>query len=726
MGVRSLVKQILTNKENKRYEKLLSDRRMTYGQWIGRSEEGPAGKEPSGKESSGKKPCEKESSGKKPSEKEETLSEEAKKAEFWCFLASRGSLAQGALRKIERYFSEHPEVMILYGDEDVLESGQLKNPWFKPDWSPDLLDSCFYFGSVVAVRREAAARTEEIYQGAYPRQGMDSFSGAGQGEDQRLCRVNDFAAYEKWIHICVGRAGGYQKGKCPVGHISGILFHCEKEGEQRKYLQSSEFLEACREEPLRDFLDGWRITGNTAEGEAVKPVVSIVIPSRDQPDILKNCLQSCRKVLLPEEDSGPAEKRDLPDYVPCEILVVDNGSSEENRISIQKMTGEMNTAELPVRYWYQPMEFNFSRMCNLGAEQTTGNFLLFLNDDIELCVPGCIGRMAALADRFYTGAVGMKLYYPGSVRIQHAGITSLPMGPVHKLQFLEDDRSYYFDSNRGLRNVSAVTAACLMVERDKFMEAGGFTEELRVAFNDVDLCFTLRELGYYNVCRNDMYAYHHESLSRGSDETPEKLKRLLAEREKLFRRHPEMEGNDPYYSFYLNREGLDTRIRPGYETAGNHVQRVRLPLQTEKLDGYRQDPCVLIRVESIMQGVLQGYGVVLGDNNACYDKEILLIPEEDDRTEGLPWKEAYAVPIVGQYRPDLVENMPDQTNVGLSGFWMDLSEMTVSHKKLPQGSYRIGLAVRNRVTGLRLMNNSNRYFTVPEMTEAAEEAAQEE
>lgn len=130
--------------------------------------------------------------------------------------------------------------------------------------------------------------------------------------------------------------------------------------------------------------------------------------------------------------------------------------------------------------------------------------------------------MVSRALQPYVGSVGLKLYYPDSVKIQHDGIVNLPVGPVHKLQFMEDDRSYYFGRNRFTQDCVAVTGACLLIRTEVFREAGGFREVLRVAYNDVELGFRLLEMGYYNVVWNDRFAYHHESLSRGSDESPEK------------------------------------------------------------------------------------------------------------------------------------------------------------------------------------------------------------
>ena len=275
------------------------------------------------------------------------------------------------------------------------------------------------------------------------------------------------------------------------------------------------------------------------------------------------------------------------------------------------------------------------------------------------------------------------------------------------MQYLKDSTCYYYGANRGNRNVLAVTAACLMVDRNKFEEVSGFSSELRVAFNDVDFCYSLYEKGYANVCVNSKFAYHHESLSRGADEAVEKLERLIAERDKLYDRHPNLVGVDPYYSVHFNRDGLDTRIRPGYETSQNAVQSIKESLPVLKQQGHRFDACLMVRVEDFRDTHAVGYGVVLGDNNACYEKK-LLFGCVNDKTAECDWYEpVYAISLQGQYRPDLEENMPDQVNVALSGF-----DVEIAKGVLASGTYRIGMSARNRVSGLKLVNWTNRYVDI--------------
>lgn len=682
MGAKELVKQVLTEKENKAYRRRLQKLKVTYGDWVTALEA------------------------------EQTTAERrsASSREFVVICGSKGCLSTNAVKNIGSYFNAHPEVKLLYGDEDVWpghaqgneKTGDRRSPWYKPDWSPDLLDSSLYFGSLIALDRELFDKMKELYTASRPDGQMTAFrKGENPGVDYE---VADLAAYEHWIHNCVALAGAYIKGRATVAHIPHVLFHCESEKEQVKFLEDTQFLQNGRNEYMRDFRDGWVNSENTDKDTGCPertPVVSVVIPSKDQPEILEKCLRGCMTAACVGQENN----------LPLEIILVDNGSDGENRNRVEGLVMKLSAPEFRIDYLYRPMEFHFSKMCNLGAEKAKGRFFLFLNDDVELCLPGCIEKMAALADRFYTGAVGMKLLYPNSSRIQHAGITNLPMGPVHKLQFLDDNECYYYNSNRGWKNVPAVTGACLMVEKEKFQEAGCFSEELRVAFNDVDLGFTLLELGYWNVCVNDLYAYHHESLSRGADETAEKLERLLEERRRLYHRHPALEGMDPFYSMYLNREGLDTRIRPAWVTAGNCLQEVKDTPERFTDLGCRQDECLLVRIEECGCEGIRGYSVVLGDNNACYEKRLLLKKLKDTSCDGefqdTASDEIYVIKLADQYRPDLEENMPDQVNVGLSGF-----AVKVGRKILPPGTYRLGTTAKNRVTGLKLINWSNRTYHV--------------
>ena len=588
---------------------------------------------------------------------------------------SEGYFGEQPIRAIQIYFLRHEETKILYGDEDVLTEKGPSSPWFRPDWSPELLESCFYLGSIIAVHKELLSEVipdwmEKMGEFVlYPEDDEATLNPEFWERRKKKAKAVVFRnekpseEYRKLIFLLCEKAGGWNRGCKAIAHLPGILHHCEKE------------------ENLLAFsnLDWGYHRQEEMAGEA--PLLSVIIPSKDNPELLKSCLTSLREAAKGAWEDGT----DLP----LEVIVIDNGSSEENWQKIK---------EIPeIEYHWEPMPFNFAKMCNLGAAKATGKLLLFLNDDVRLLSESRLGELARLAERPGVGSVGIKLYYPDGKKIQHAGITNLPMGPVHKLQFLEDDEVYYFGMNRGKRNVLAVTAACVMIEKEKFREAGGFDETLQVAFNDVALGFRLWQLGLRNVCDCDAYAYHHESLTRGSDEGEQQLERLLTERERLREMFPDLERKDPYYSAYLGRQGLDTRVRPAYETAKNGCQNASIR-KTEDLEAFREDPCLMMRVEDVYGGELYGYAVVLGDDNACYEFRLLLESEDGEK---------YDTTLYPQYRPDLEENMPDQRHVALCGFWVNLSKGS-----LAPGKYRLGCLADRKIGNQKLLSWTNRSLWV--------------
>lgn len=611
MGIKSFLKQGMAYGLDKQYEKKCASRKILYKDWVASMEE-----------------AESSSAG----ERAEAV-----------FLsdAENGAWADGAKERAEAFLSAHPEVCVVYGDEDVETApGQYENPWLKPCWSPDTYLWKDYLGEAVAVRKSFYEKAEEK-----SRDGL------------------------------LKAAGGFTKGCQSIAHINGILFHRKTDwftGETNSSMTR-----------------GKKAGGQTDCRDAKKqgmPYISVIIPSKDNAVVLKKCLDTLKKTAAD---------------ISYEVLLVDNGSGEAVKKKIEEMT-----ADAPdILYIYEPMEFNFSKMCNLGAERAKGSLLLFLNDDIEATHTGWLSDMAKLAERPHVGAVGCKLLYPDTDKIQHAGITNLPMGPVHKLQFLRDNKCYYDNRNRGIRNVSAVTAACLMVRREVFEEAGGFCESMQVAFNDVDFCFTLLEKGYYNAVCNHIHLLHHESMSRGADESEEKLKRLHRERTMLYDRHPGLNGQDPFYHDWLNRTGLDTRIQPAYRS-GREIADVQAAKEVAKesneayvLKNARKDRCLLVRIEAADASHISGYGVVLGSDNACFSGKLLLERKGRQPT-------VYKLDFTEQYRQDLQENMPDQKNVALCGFHVNIAE------PLPEGEYRIGMLATDKISGSSLMNYSNRTFIV--------------
>ena len=415
-------------------------------------------------------------------------------------------------------------------------------------------------------------------------------------------------------------------------------------------------------------------------------MVSIVIPSKDNPGVLSTCIHSAMEASS---------------YRNFEIIVVDNGSSEKNRARIERMLSQM-TPECRFQYVYEPMEFNFSRMCNRGAALAKGDYILFLNDDIEIIQEDWLEKIVEKARLPHVGAVGVKLLYPSSRAIQHAGITNIRLGPAHKLQYRDDRTDYYFLRNRLAFDVLGVTGACLMVKRSLFEESGGWNEDLRVAFNDVDFCYRLHDMGYVNVVRNDVALYHHESLSRGLDDSVEKLKRLHGELDLLYELHPSIYGRDPYYHRYLVKDVLDQEFYAGnrYEYE-DRCDRVAPEIMKDGLQPEWSNEVLRMGIEFAgdmdkwetgKSGggdyFIQGWCYALQVDNSQYRFNLILKPA--GRGDGPAGEEAGAVwklSVNRQYRPDIQENLGhlEKNQVALTGVCVSFPR-----KALPEGEYQIG------------------------------------
>lgn len=581
---------------------------------------------------------------------------------IWLLLRKGGYVDPEAYALIGNYFREHPQARMLYGDEDALDvTGKHRcNPCFRPVWSPDTWLSGWDLGSVVALRGELAAG---VAPDIWPE------------EKEGVILWEDSAQARRLVYELLKLAGGFQRGCDAIAHLPGMLFHAE--------------YDAARTDAQREYRGGEEWKEPEAQWQQDKRAlsISVVIPTRDHPEELRQCLDSLQKCWQETQKAEAAADCAGESGQPrLEILVVDNGSSPENRAEIGKITRGM-------KYIYEPMPFNFSKMCNLGAREAAGDLLLFLNDDITVPADGWLEAMALRAMRPYVGAVGLKLYYPDSTKIQHAGIANLPGGPVHKLQFTRDGQEEDYGYGSLDRNVAAVTGACLMVQRERFWQVGGFPEDLQVAYNDVELCFLLREEGWHNVVLNRFHAWHHESLSRGSDLTGEKMERLRQEKQTLYRRHPEYLDYDPYYPEPLCMELGDTRIYENYLDTRSEAQIASRCQQLAECP--EQEPenlkCVVEFSQNAEHKALcaQGYVVVKGDNNACYDRYLLLRRQGEES--------AHVIPLEDKYSQEAEYGMQEQPNVALCGF-----QVVLRRGLLPEGSYKIGFQARSRIGRRRL------------------------
>lgn len=655
-----------------------------------------------------------------------------------------GLLSPAVFEKIKSYFNEKKTCVIAYTDEDFYweELSQRMQPWFKPCYSPDTLLSYNYWGHLVAVREKLL--TEVLKEEGVRNLAYENMYGRNaEGADSLEVRFYNLCLYleEAVIRQCEMKGTPVAESIC---HIPGVFFHRPYEPEAKE----REKIAACGSAPERFLLaeqclcreleEGLHLTGAGAEYVAVReaalyrrgrrgslqvgpepdiyhivydtsisgrdrcaraqsaeghihphPLVSVVIPSKDHPEVLEQCLRSFRKKTL---------------YDCYEWIVVDNGSSGENRDWIKKLQKEYKFL-----YLYEEMPFNFSKMCNMGVARAHGDMILLLNDDIEIIEKNWLGRMVGQALLPHVGAVGARLWYAGGRLIQHAGITNLQIGPSHKLVTFQDDQDYYYGRSRVTYDMIGVTAACLMVTKKKYEEVGGLDETMAVSYNDVDFCFKLWEAGYYNVLRNDVVLYHHESLSRGLDEHDEnKWERLLAEKRNLYARHPQLDGKDPFYHEALIDNASDYRCNYKFPYEDPLYTVEVKPLQEAELRGIREERLKLMVDRAEMQHKIHeeepdivwimGWCYVPGEDNAFYDKKMLL-----RRADGPGYM---AVPA-DWHRKDVVESLRGEEHIELAGF-----VLRVLKKDLEAGNYRIGMLCTNQVTGEKALSWSEKEIAV--------------
>ncbi|MEG1848555.1 MAG: glycosyltransferase [Lachnospiraceae bacterium] len=609
--------------------------------------------------------------------------------EYVVFAAQTGTLRSCALLQIAETFAEQPDAMLLYGDEDWYQdntTGKRIEPWFKPSWSPDTLMSFFYFGSVFAVRTQVLQE-----------QGADWCIDTDSSVNlYRLALLITEKLQPQAIHHCDGI--WYHNNSSvqpPIWGMTKRYYEMKQQVLLQRGIVTTVAVDAeLTQEPQS--ASGARVESHHSWKEAKpseccpympiylvekQPLVSIVIPSKDHPDVLQRCLHSVINHTC------------YPNY---EIIIVDNGSNAEHKKEMERLQTEYG-----FQYLYHPMDFNFSTMCNLGVAKAQGEYILLLNDDCEMIQSDWLERMLGQASLAHVGAVGAKLLYPDNHLIQHAGITNLAVGPAHKLNQLSDEGTYYYGQNKLIYDMIGVTAACLLIAKEKYQAVHGFSEELAVSYNDVDFCFSLLEHGWYNVQRNDVVLYHHESLSRGEDgEDAAKWIRLLSEKQHLFDRHPQFYQYDPYYSKYLVTNAREYRCNYLYtfEQKEYPTQLKRCRWSLAQLQSYRNESlCVTIEhaakevkleLEEPTVYLIAGWSHLLGTDNGHYKRKLLLIAES-----GQIWTAS----VIDRYREDVVRTFPQETHLDLAGF-----VCRIPAGILARGHYQLALLTDDRCSRQRL------------------------
>jgi GT2 family glycosyltransferase len=433
--------------------------------------------------------------------------------EFVGLLDHDDELRPHALLEMAEAIAAQPDVALLYSDEDKIDAdGRRFNPYFKPDWNPDLLLSQNYVCHF-AVLRTALVRAVGGFRAGFE----------GSQDHDLFLR-------------CTERLSDTQ-----IRHVPKVLYHWRAiEGstalvrEAKDYASAAglravaEHLQRCGQDAVADelphghFRVRWRLP-------AEAPRVSIVVPTRDRVQLLRTCIDSLRA------------RTTYPDY---ELVVVDNQSTDPETLEYLDALRQQEWSRV-LRY---DAPFNYSAINNWAAAQSSSPLLCLLNNDIEVIEPGWLEEMAGHAIRPDVGAVGAMLVYPDRT-IQHAGVI-LGIGGVANHAYVGLPLGYPGHGGRALvaQNLSAVTGACLMVRRALYETVGGLDENLQVAFNDIDFCLRLREAGYRNVWTPFATLCHHESASRGRDDTDEKRERFVSEVTRMQERWGDLLRHDPAYN----------------------------------------------------------------------------------------------------------------------------------------------------------------------------------
>lgn len=276
-----------------------------------------------------------------------------------------------------------------------------------------------------------------------------------------------------------------------------------------------------------------------------EPLISIIIPNKDNVKLLSKCLKS-----ILEKST----------YKNIEIIVVENNSEDKKTFDYYETLKNYN--KIKVIKYKTDGKFNYSAINNYAVKQSNGEHLIFLNNDIEIINEDWIEEMLMYSQRSDVGCVGAKLYYDNNT-IQHAGIgIGILEIAGHYFRNFPDDVPGYMGRLHYAQNVSAVTAACLMIKKNIFEDVNGFDEKFEVAFNDIDLCLKVRKLRYLNVWTPYARAYHYESVSRGYEDTPEKQERFTGEINRFKEKWiSELEIGDPYYNVNLTLNKEDFSLR---------------------------------------------------------------------------------------------------------------------------------------------------------------------
>ena len=449
--------------------------------------------------------------------------------DFIAFADHDDELTPNALFECVKAINEKPQTLVIYTDEDKMSMDGHKffQPHFKPDYNPDLLCTVNYICHLFVVSRKVIEKVGGLRSEFDGAQDYDFVLRCVEAvKDEEICHIPKIL-YHWRCHEDSTAENPESKLYAFEAGRRAVQAHYERTGIHAEVFKG-EYLGLYRTKFIRDH----------------DPLISIIIPNKDHIDDLKRCMESIE------------QKSTYKNY---EYIIVENNSTDSATFDYYK---KLEAENPKVRMVYWDGVFNYSAINNYGASFAKGEYLLLLNNDTEIINPDCLEELLGYCMRKDVGAVGARLYYEDDT-IQHAGVV-IGFGGIAGHCFVQQKRGTTGYCHRIIcaQDYSAVTAACMMVKKSAFDAVGGLSEELAVAFNDIDFCMKLRKAEYLIVYNPYAELYHYESKSRGLEDTPEKVARFNKEIATFEKKWPEiLENGDPYYNPNLTLKSQDFSLK---------------------------------------------------------------------------------------------------------------------------------------------------------------------
>ena len=435
------------------------------------------------------------------------------KGEFIALVDNDDLVDKDALYYVVEALNNNKDLDMIYSDEDKIDfKGRFMEPHFKPDYSPDTLMGVNYICHLCVLRKSVVDK-------------LGGFRKAYDGSQD----------YDLFLRVT--------EETNKIHHIEKILYHWRQTPTSTAgYLGNKNYAYIAGKKALGDSLKRRGIKGEVIDNPRVStylvkyesdfPLISVVIPIKDQASVTRRCLESLYN---------------KNNYKNFEVILIDNNSSEDETFALLE---EYKSKYDNFKVKRLECEFNYSYINNEAVKIANGDYLLFLNNDTEIINEDTLEYMVGYASQEHVGCVGAKLLYPDK-KVQHAGVV-LGFGGIAGHIYVAN--SYHDNGLFGRLvmpyNYTAVTAACLMIKKSKFESVKGFDEKLKVALNDVDLNLKVLDKGYYNVCLSNVEVIHYESKSRGYEASKEKHERFLSEQEYMKKKWDKKLDRDKYFSKY--------------------------------------------------------------------------------------------------------------------------------------------------------------------------------